>query len=71
METSKDKTGQAIYYTCAYVPIEIIIAAGFIPRRLMSTSTPSAGDSYIYPNTCCYLKSLIAFATSGNLEKEK
>lgn len=47
-------------YTCSYVPEEIIRAAGFQPLRIRPERNPSEADTHIYPNTCGYLKSLLA-----------
>ncbi|MFZ0887287.1 MAG: 2-hydroxyacyl-CoA dehydratase family protein [Candidatus Binataceae bacterium] len=47
-------------YTCSYIPEEIILAAGFRPRRFLPES-PSA-DASIHPNTCGYVKSILAAA---------
>jgi benzoyl-CoA reductase/2-hydroxyglutaryl-CoA dehydratase subunit BcrC/BadD/HgdB len=48
------------------VPEEIITAAGFQPRRVLPEHPPADADSHIHPNTCGYVKSLLASA----LEKE-
>ena len=45
---------------CSYVPEEIILAAGFTPTPIHPDKPPSAGEPHIYPNTCGYLKSLLA-----------
>jgi benzoyl-CoA reductase/2-hydroxyglutaryl-CoA dehydratase subunit BcrC/BadD/HgdB len=49
-----------VLYTCSYVPEEIILAAGFRPRRFLPES--STADAAIHPNTCGYVKSLLAAA---------
>jgi benzoyl-CoA reductase/2-hydroxyglutaryl-CoA dehydratase subunit BcrC/BadD/HgdB len=48
------------------VPEEIITAAGFHPKRVTPQDAPGDADSHIYPNTCGYVKSLLASA----LDKE-
>jgi benzoyl-CoA reductase/2-hydroxyglutaryl-CoA dehydratase subunit BcrC/BadD/HgdB len=52
-------------YTCCYVPVEVVMAAGFTPRRLIPHGKCADADSRIYPNTCCYVKSLFADALGG------
>jgi len=54
---------RAALYTCSYVPEEIILAAGFRPRRFLPESRPS--DARVHPNTCGYVKSLLAAALDG------
>jgi benzoyl-CoA reductase/2-hydroxyglutaryl-CoA dehydratase subunit BcrC/BadD/HgdB len=62
MNTSgKDGTGaRTVSYTCSYVPEEIILAAGLDPRRVIPEARPSEADAYMHPNTCYYVKSLLA-----------
>ena len=52
-----------VLHTCSYVPEEIILAAGFRPRRFLPESPPS--DAPIHPNTCGYVKSMLAAALDG------
>lgn len=52
-----------VLYTCSYVPEEIILAAGFRPRRFLPESRPS--DARVHPNTCGYVKNLLAAALDG------
>ena len=47
-----------VLYTCSYVPEELILAAGFRPRRFLPQSP--AADASIHPNTCGYVKSILA-----------
>ena len=49
-----------VLYTCSYVPEEIILAAGFRPRRFLPGRP--ATDAFIHPNTCGYVKSILAAA---------
>jgi len=51
--------------TCSCVPEEIIAAAGFHPVRLLPLAPPADADSHVHPNTCGYLKSLLAAALEG------
>ena len=63
MTTSgKEETGaRVVSYTCSYVPEEIILAAGLDPRRVIPEARPSEADAYMHPNTCYYVKSLLAW----------
>jgi len=56
---------QALCYACSYVPEEIIIAAGLVPRRALPESRPSDSDSHIHASTCFFVKSLLAAALEG------
>jgi benzoyl-CoA reductase/2-hydroxyglutaryl-CoA dehydratase subunit BcrC/BadD/HgdB len=53
--------------TCSCVPEEIIEAAGLQPARLLPLAPPADADSHIHPNTCGYLKSLLAAALDGKV----
>lgn len=55
----------SVLTTCSCVPEEIITAAGFHPVRLLPLAPPADADSHIYPNTCGFLKSLLASALDG------
>jgi benzoyl-CoA reductase/2-hydroxyglutaryl-CoA dehydratase subunit BcrC/BadD/HgdB len=50
-------------YTCSYVPEEIILAAGFQPRRFLPEGCST--DTYVHPNTCGYVKSVLEAAVEG------
>jgi benzoyl-CoA reductase/2-hydroxyglutaryl-CoA dehydratase subunit BcrC/BadD/HgdB len=51
-------------YTCSYVPEEIILAAGFQPRRFLPEG--HAEDTHVDANTCGYVKSLLGAAVEGS-----
>jgi benzoyl-CoA reductase/2-hydroxyglutaryl-CoA dehydratase subunit BcrC/BadD/HgdB len=51
-----------VLVTCSCVPEEIITAAGLQPIRTLPSDPPADADSHIHPNTCGYLKSLLASA---------
>jgi benzoyl-CoA reductase/2-hydroxyglutaryl-CoA dehydratase subunit BcrC/BadD/HgdB len=55
----REKTG-SIFTTCSCVPDEIITAAGFRAPRVLPENPPADADSHIHPNTCGYVKSLLA-----------
>jgi benzoyl-CoA reductase subunit C len=52
-----------VLYTCSYVPEEIILAAGFQPRRFLPERQPS--EARTHPNTCGYVKNVLAAAIDG------
>jgi len=47
---------------CTYTPIEIIIAAGFHPYRILPTTDPSLATSYLDSNFCPYVRSCLGEA---------
>jgi benzoyl-CoA reductase subunit C len=49
-----------LLYTCSYVPEEIVLAAGFRPRRFLPEGRPA--DAWIHPKTCGYVKNVLAAA---------
>jgi benzoyl-CoA reductase/2-hydroxyglutaryl-CoA dehydratase subunit BcrC/BadD/HgdB len=49
-----------LLYTCSCVPEEIVLAAGFRPRRFLPEGRPA--DAWIHPKTCGYVKNLLAAA---------
>jgi benzoyl-CoA reductase/2-hydroxyglutaryl-CoA dehydratase subunit BcrC/BadD/HgdB len=54
-----------IGYACSYLPEEIVMAAGFVPRRIMPETRPAEADAHIHANTCHYVKALLAAALEG------
>ncbi len=56
---------QSVSYACSYVPEEIILAAGLKPERMIPEPRPSEADAYMHPNTCYYVKSLLASGLAG------
>ena len=64
----KRNTGrtQKVFYTCSYVPVEIILAAGLQPKRIIPEPRPSDADAFMHPNTCYHVKSLLASALAGD-----
>lgn len=57
-------------YACSYVPEEIILAAGMLPKRLIPRARPAHADGSIYPNTCHYIKSLLVEGLSGTISAD-
>jgi benzoyl-CoA reductase subunit C len=56
-----------IGYACSYLPEEIVIAAGFVPRRILPRAQPANADAHIHANTCHYVKALLAAALEGEV----
>jgi benzoyl-CoA reductase/2-hydroxyglutaryl-CoA dehydratase subunit BcrC/BadD/HgdB len=65
MHNQKEGTPRTLSCACSYVPEEIIVAAGMRPRRVIPKGRPSEADTYLHPNTCGYIKSLLASLITG------
>lgn len=61
--TQATEAPREVLYTCSYVPEEIIVAAGLEPRRFLPEGRPA--DARVHPNTCGYVKSVLAAALDG------
>ena len=55
-------------WVCTYTPIEIIIAAGFYPYRILPTTDPSLANSYLDSNFCPYVRSCLGEALDKKSE---
>jgi len=53
-------SGKDLLYTCSCVPEEIVLAAGFRPRRFLPEGRPA--DAWVHPKTCGYVKNVLAAA---------
>jgi len=62
----EDKVLRGAAYACSYVPVEIIVASGLSPLRLIPKGRCSEADGAIHPNTCCFVRSLLADLIEGN-----
>jgi benzoyl-CoA reductase/2-hydroxyglutaryl-CoA dehydratase subunit BcrC/BadD/HgdB len=49
-----------LLYTCSCVPEEVVLAAGFRPRRFLPEGRPA--DAWVHPKTCGYVKNILAAA---------
>jgi benzoyl-CoA reductase subunit C len=63
MKNATESRSREIIYTCSYVPEEIILAAGFQPRRFLPEDRPA--DAHVHQNTCQYVKSVLGAALAG------
>jgi benzoyl-CoA reductase subunit C len=59
------KKARTVAYACSYVPVEMIMAAGLTPQRLIPQGRCSEAEGYVHPNTCFYVKSILADAMAG------
>jgi benzoyl-CoA reductase subunit C len=70
MDTKTGSMAVTAAYACSYVPEEIILAAGMLPKRIIPRARPAHADGSIYPNTCHYIKSLLVEGLSGNVSAD-
>ncbi len=53
-------------WLCSYTPVELIMAAGFTPRRITGhLDAPRAADTYMSPNMCHYVRSTVDTVVEG------
>jgi len=52
-------------WTCTYIPIEILEAAGLRPVRVLPESGAEKADAYLDPNFCPYVKACLGKAMAG------
>jgi benzoyl-CoA reductase/2-hydroxyglutaryl-CoA dehydratase subunit BcrC/BadD/HgdB len=64
----KDSGGKVVGYSCTFIPVEIIHAAGLLPYRLrgLGTTTLSIGDSYYGAVNCSVPKCILQLAGQGS-----
>ncbi|UCD71899.1 MAG: 2-hydroxyacyl-CoA dehydratase [Syntrophobacterales bacterium] len=55
-------------WLCCYTPLEIILAAGIAPHRIIPEATSDMADSYLHSNFCPYIRSSLGKATKGDLD---
>ena len=64
----KEQGGKVIATQCAYIPEEIIWAAGVLPVRMTGGSRQMEvedANSYLYVNTCSYCRTCLQLALEG------
>ena len=69
LKRSKENGSKVVGYFCSYIPEELIAAAGMIPIRLVSGSSPEAmlvGEQYVKPYSCPYVRSCIGNMANSN-----
>ncbi|MBW2276857.1 MAG: 2-hydroxyacyl-CoA dehydratase [Deltaproteobacteria bacterium] len=68
-EAARRSTGAGrIGFTCAYTPLPLIRAAGFLPHRLLPLSdAPDRAGELLHDNMCPHVKRVLDRAMSGDL----
>lgn len=54
-----------IGWTCTYLPLEILEAAGIFPYRILPETSSDKADAYLDPNFCPYIKASLGKALEG------
>lgn len=54
-----------IGWTCTYLPLEILEAAGISPYRILPETSSDKADAYLDPNFCPFLKASLGKALEG------
>jgi bzd-type benzoyl-CoA reductase N subunit len=55
-------------WLCCYTPLEIILAGGITPYRIIPEPTSDMADSYLHSNFCPYVRSSLGRAIRGDLD---
>jgi len=55
-------------WLCCYTPLEIILAAGVNPYRVIPEPTSDMADSFLHSNFCPFVRSSLAKALKGELD---
>jgi bzd-type benzoyl-CoA reductase N subunit len=55
-------------WLCCYTPLEIILAGGINPYRIIPEPTSDMADSYLHSNFCPYVRSSLGRAIRGDLD---
>jgi len=59
-----------IGWFCGYTPVEILLAAGFLPVRITGhAGSISKADSCLHPNMCQYVRSALDAALNGSYDR--
>ena len=66
----KDKGNRVVGFTCSFVPVEILHAAGILPYRIRGFGATEAtiGDTYFGPFICSLPKSMLQLAGEGRFD---
>jgi bzd-type benzoyl-CoA reductase N subunit len=64
----KNTHNPVIGWLCSYTPLEIILASGMIPYRIIPEPTSDMADSYLHSNFCPYVRSSLGRAIRGDLD---
>jgi len=55
----------SVGWTCTYIPIEIVEAAGLTPARILPEPSSEKADAYLDPNFCPYVRACLGKAMDG------
>jgi benzoyl-CoA reductase/2-hydroxyglutaryl-CoA dehydratase subunit BcrC/BadD/HgdB len=62
------QAGERIGFTCAYTPLALIDAAGFVPHRILPLGeAPDRAGSILHDNMCPHVKRVLDRALAGEL----
>lgn len=66
----KEEDKKVIGWLCAYIPEEIIHAAGALPVRMMGKKETVSGDSeaYLYSNTCSFVRNCLEMGLNAEYD---
>ena len=66
-----DHSPRRMGFTCAYTPLPLIHAAGFLPHRILPTGdAPDQAGTLLHDNICPHVKRILDRAMSGDLPPE-
>ena len=55
-------------WLCCYTPLEVMLAGGIAPYRIIPEATSDMADSYLHSNFCPYIRSSLGSAIRGDLD---
>jgi bzd-type benzoyl-CoA reductase N subunit len=55
-------------WLCCYTPLEMVLAGGITPYRIIPDPTSDMADSYLHSNFCPYVRSSLGRAIRGDLD---
>jgi len=66
----KEDGGKIVGYTCSFMPVEILHAAGILPIRLrgLNAGSMELADAYYGPFVCSFPKALLQLAGNGTYD---
>ena len=59
----------SIGFTCTYIPIEVLEAAGLRPHRITPEPSSEKADAYLDPNFCPYVRACLGKALDGGYDE--
>ncbi|MCE5264791.1 MAG: 2-hydroxyacyl-CoA dehydratase family protein [Deltaproteobacteria bacterium] len=62
-----NRANEHVGYACAYTPLPLIVAAGFVPYRLLPmTEAPDQAGRILHDNLCPHVKAILDRAMAGD-----